>query len=127
MSRTMTPIRDILRAAAKAWGIEPAARLAQAQEAWPRVAGTALAESSAPVALRGGRLLVGVTHAAAGQEVRLRRAGLLRGLAAALAEDAITEIVPVSRRRLPGRGARTTPGDGRTPGDRKSPGGRRGG
>lgn len=120
----VTPIRDILKAAVRTWGLEPAARLARAQEVWPQIAGAALAESSAPVALRGGRLLVGVTHAAAGQEVRLRRTVLLRSLASALGEDAVTEIVPVSRWRLRGRGVRRTTGGAPVAGEGRRAGGR---
>ncbi|MGH2403414.1 MAG: DciA family protein [bacterium] len=96
----VTPIRSILKSAARAWGIEPAARLATARTAWPRIVGPALAAASAPVALRGGRLLVGVTHATAGQEVRLRKGAIVHALACELGENAITDVVPVARQRL---------------------------
>ena len=107
----VTPIREILKTAARAWGIEPAARLALAQLAWRRIVGQALAESSAPVALRGQTLLVGVTHPTAGQEMRLRRGAILKALARELREDAVTDVVPVARRRLPAgtRGPRSSP------------------
>jgi predicted nucleic acid-binding Zn ribbon protein len=96
----VTPIRDILKASVRAWGLEPAARLAAAQAAWPRMVGPALAELSAPVGLRGGVLRVGVTHPAAGQEVRIRTAAILKTLRRELGEGAVTGIVTVSRRRL---------------------------
>jgi predicted nucleic acid-binding Zn ribbon protein len=105
----VTPIRDILKAAVRGWGLEPAARLARAQAAWARLVGPAMAEASAPVALRGGRLLVGVTHPTVGQEIRLRRPHLVAALARELGEDVITEVVPVARRRLPAAaGGRST-------------------
>ncbi|MBM3470477.1 MAG: DUF721 domain-containing protein [Armatimonadetes bacterium] len=100
----VVPIRDVLRSAARALGIEPAAHLAAAREAWPRVVGQALAGVSAPVTLRGKRLQVGVTHEAAGQEIRLRRAEIVVALAREVGEGAITDVTPVARRSLPGRG-----------------------
>ncbi len=103
----VTPVRDILKAAVRAWGLEPAARLAIAQAAWPRVVGSALAEVSAPVALRGARLFVGVTHPTAGQEVRLRRTAIMTALTRELGEAAVGDVVPVARRRLPARPPRT--------------------
>ncbi len=99
----VTPLRDILKSAVRAWGLEPAARLALAQAAWPRIVGPALVEVSAPVAVRGARLLVGVTHPAAGQEVRLRRTAIVAALARELGEAAISDVVPVARRRLAAR------------------------
>lgn len=101
----VTPLRDILKAAVRAWGLEPAARLARAQAAWGRIVGPALAEVSAPVALRGGRLLVGVTHSTAGQEIRLRRRDIKEALTRELGEDVVSDVVPVSRRRPAARGA----------------------
>lgn len=100
----VVPIREVLRAAARALGIEPALHLATAREIWPRIAGQALAGLSAPVTLRGRRLLVGVTHEAAGQEIRLRRAEIVAALARELGEGAITDVTPVARRSLPDRG-----------------------
>ncbi len=108
----VTPVRDILKSAVRAWGLEPAARLASAQAAWPRVVGSALAGVSAPVALRGARLLVGVTHPTAGQEVRLRRAAILTALTRELGEAVVGDVVPVARRRLPARPPKT-PSPGR--------------
>ncbi len=99
----VVPIREVLRSAARALGIEPAVHLATAREIWPRIAGQALAGVSAPVTLRGRRLLVGVTHEAAGQEIRLRRAEIVAALARELGKGAITDVTPVARRRLPGR------------------------
>lgn len=101
----VVPIREVLKSAARALGVEPAAHLAKAREIWPRIAGPALAGVSAPVTLRGRRLLVGVTHAAAGQEIRLRRTELVTSLARELGKGAITAVTPVARRRLPGRTA----------------------
>lgn len=96
----VTPIRSILKTAARAWGIEPAAHLATARAAWPRIAGPALAASSAPLAVRGRRLLVAVTNATAGQEVRLMKAAIMHALREELGEGAIVDVVPVARRRL---------------------------
>lgn len=108
----VTPIRDILRTVAQTWNLEPAARLARAQEAWSRIVGQTLAEMSAPVAIRGGRLSVGVVHAVAGQEIRLRRTAIVRALARELGEEAVTDVLPVPRRRLPAlvRTTKRTPG-----------------
>ncbi len=102
----VTPIRSILKSAARAWGLEPAARLAAARAAWPRMAGPALAASSAPVGVRGKTLLIGVTNATAAQEIRLARTTIVHALAQELGEDGITDIVPVTRRRLDLRGPR---------------------
>lgn len=100
----VTPIRDILARAAGGWGLEPAAWLAHARRVWSALVGPELAHTSAPVAIRGKTLLVGVTHPTAGQEVRLRRTAILAGLATELGKPALEEIHPVPRRRLPGRG-----------------------
>lgn len=97
---TPVRVREILRAAARAWGIEPAARLAIARGAWPSIVGPVLARSSAPVALRGACLLVGVTHPAVGQEIRLRGAEIVKALVRELREDVVTGVVPVARRHL---------------------------
>lgn len=106
----VTPLRDILKSSARAWGLEPAARLAAAREVWPKVAGPTLMDTSAPVALRGGRLHVGVTNSTVGQEIRLRRTAIIRALNRAIGEEAVADIVTVARRRLPGREAhRGTP------------------
>jgi Protein of unknown function (DUF721). len=109
----VTPLRDILRSAARAWGIEPAVRLAAAQSAWARIVGPTLAEMSAPVGLRGTRLRVAVTHPAAAQEIRLRGQAIAAALARDIGGGAVTEVVTVTRRRIrpPGAGARRdTPG-----------------
>jgi hypothetical protein len=99
----VTPLRDILRSAAQAWGLEPAARLAAAREAWPTIVGPTLAAASAPVALRGRRLHVGVTNSTAGQEIRLRGTAIMHAVNRALGEAAVADVVTVARRRLPGR------------------------
>ena len=96
----VTPIRSILKSAARAWGIEPAARLAAARAAWPRIVGPALVASSAPVGVRGTILLIGVTNAAAAQEIRLSKTTIAQALAQELGEPGITDVIPVARRRL---------------------------
>lgn len=96
----VTPIRAILKDAARKWGIEPAAHLAAARAAWPGVVGPALAAVSAPVSLRGRRLLVGVKNAAAGQEVRLRGHAIAAALGRELGTRAVTDVVPVHRQHL---------------------------
>jgi hypothetical protein len=96
----VTSVRASLRAGARAWGIEPAARLALARTAWPQIVGPTLARVSAPVSLRGGRLLVGVRHPSAAQEIRLRGGAIIRALVRHLEEDVVTEVVPVARRHL---------------------------
>lgn len=108
----VTPLRDILKGAVKAWGLEPAARLAAVRSAWPRIVGAALAATSAPLVIRGPRLDVGVTHPAAGQEVRLRTRAITRAVNQALGEEAVSEVRVVTRRRLP----RPTPLAPRRPG-----------
>lgn len=100
----VTPIREILARAAAGWGLEPAARLAHARRVWGALVGPEMADASAPVAIRGKTLLVGVTHPTVGQEVRLRRTAILAGLATELGKRVLEEIHPVPRRRLPGRG-----------------------
>lgn len=96
----VTPIRAILKSAARAWGLEPAAHLAGARAVWLAIVGPDLAAHSAPVGVRGKRLLVGVTHPAAGQEIRLRSGVIIQALARELGEGAIAEVLPVPRRTL---------------------------
>lgn len=98
----LTTVRDILKDAARRWGLAPAARLAAARAAWPAIVGPVLAERSAPVTLQGRALLVGVTSSAVAQEVRLRGTAIVRALVRELREDAISRVVPVMRQRLPG-------------------------
>jgi hypothetical protein len=97
----VTPLRDILKGAVKAWGLEPAARLADVRSAWPRIVGAALAATSAPLAIRGTRLDVCVTHPAAGHEIRLRTLEIAGAVNRALGEEAVNRIRVVTRRRLP--------------------------
>jgi predicted nucleic acid-binding Zn ribbon protein len=99
----VTPLRDILRAAARAWGVEPAAHLAIAREAWPRIVGGPLAAASAPLSIRSGRLRVAVTHPAAGQEIRLRAGAIVAALNREIGAPVVDEVVAVAR-RLPGSG-----------------------
>ncbi|MDQ7859615.1 MAG: DUF721 domain-containing protein [Armatimonadota bacterium] len=100
----VTPIRDILKSAARTWGIEPAVRLAAVQVAWARIVGPTLAGMSAPIGLRGRRLRVAVMHPAAAQEIRLRGPAILAALAREIGEGAVSEIATVSRRQIrPGR------------------------
>lgn len=96
----VTPIRSILKSAVRTWGLEPAARLAAARAAWPRIAGPALAASSAPVGVRGKTLLIGVTNATAAQEIRLAGTTITQALAEELGATGITDVIPVTRRRL---------------------------
>lgn len=91
----VVPLRDILKAVARTWGLQPAVRLRRSQEVWPRVVGRVLAEVTSPVALRGGRLRVRADSPAAGQEIRLRREAILRALAREVGEGAVTDIIPV--------------------------------
>lgn len=102
----MTSVRDILKAAARRWGLAPAARLVEVREGWAALVGPVLAEASAPLALRGRTLVVGVTSAAAAQEIRLRGARIVKSLARALREDAVSRVVPVTRHWLPRARAR---------------------
>ena len=104
----VTSLRTILNAVTKTLKLEPAAHLARAQQAWPSVAGQAVASGSAPVGLRGKRLFVGVTHPAIGQEVKLREAEIVRALAKELGPGTIDAVVPVPRRSItaPGRHVR---------------------
>ncbi len=98
----VSSVRDILKTAARSWGLAPAARLASARAAWPAIVGPILAEGSAPVTLRGRTLLVGVKSPAAAQEIRLRGSAIVRALARELQEDIVSRVVPVMRHRLPG-------------------------
>jgi predicted nucleic acid-binding Zn ribbon protein len=97
----VTPVRDILKREARAWGLQPAVRLATARANWRRIVGPALAALSAPLAVREGRLEIAVTHPAAAQEIRLRAAAIADAVNRALEERAVTAVVPVARRRLP--------------------------
>lgn len=102
----VTPIRDILKSAARTWGIEPAADLAAARAAWPKIVGPALAERSTPLSLSRGRLRVGTSAAAAGQEIRLQSAAIARELNRELGSRRVTQVVVTMRRRLPATGPR---------------------
>jgi predicted nucleic acid-binding Zn ribbon protein len=108
----VTPLRDILRSAARTWGIEPAVRLAAVQSAWARVVGPTLAEMSAPVGLRGGRLRVAVTHPTAAQEVRLRGPAIAAALAREIGEGVVTEVATIVRKPFRSAGTRGRRGTG---------------
>ena len=99
----VTPIREILARAVGGWGLEPAVRLAHARRVWGAIVGPTLAKISAPVAIHGKTLLVGVTHPTAGQDVRLRRSNILAALAAESEKPTLDDIRIVPRRRLPGQ------------------------
>lgn len=103
----VTPVREVLARGIHRWGLEPAARLAEARRRWNALVGASLAEVSAPVGVRGKTLLVGVTHSAAGQEIRLRRAAILAGLAGKGGGGAFDDVRVVTRRRLGRPGARS--------------------
>jgi hypothetical protein len=105
----VTPVRDILAAAVKAWGLEPAARLVTVRRVWDRIVGDTLAVASAPMAIRAGRLRVAVLHGTAAQEIRLRSAAIANALNRELGEPVIHEIVAVPRRSLPGVERRQAP------------------
>jgi len=102
----VTSVRDILRAAARRWGLAPAARLVAVREAWAVLVGPALAQASAPLALRGRTLVVAVTSATVAQDIRLRGTGLVKALTRTLGEDVISRVVPAMRHRLPAPRAR---------------------
>jgi hypothetical protein len=70
------------------------------------VVGEILAAVSAPVALRGHRLVVGVLHHTAAHEVRLRQVAIVEALAGIVGKGVVADVVPVVRRRLPGRPGR---------------------
>jgi hypothetical protein len=101
----VTPLRAILKTVTKTWKLEPAALLARAREVWPVVVGPAIATASTPVSLRGGRLMVGVTHPTVGQEIKLRQTSIVAALTRELGSGTIATVLPVHRRSLamPGR------------------------
>jgi len=96
----VVPIREVLARKAAGWGLEPAVRLADARRNWKALVGAKLVEVSAPVGIRGKTLLVGVTHSAAAQEIRLRRGAILAGLNGPGGAPGLEEIRVVPRRRL---------------------------
>jgi hypothetical protein len=100
----VTPVRDILAASVKAWGLEPAAR-----RAWTRIVGDALAGVSAPMGIRAGRLRVAVLHVTAAHEIRLRSVSIASALNQELGESVVREVATVPRRTLPGAGAQHPP------------------
>lgn len=103
----VTPIREILKRTARAWGLEAAAHLVSARQMWPEVVGPELAKLSAPVTVRGKTLVIGVTHPVGGQEIRLRQARILAVLTREIGEGELTKVLVVARRRLPGSRAGT--------------------
>jgi hypothetical protein len=71
--------------------------------------GAALANASAPLAVRSGRLHVAVLHAAAAQEIRLRAGAIVAAVNRELGDPVVREVATVPRRTLPGAVTRRAP------------------
>jgi predicted nucleic acid-binding Zn ribbon protein len=85
----------------------PRTLLAAVQEAWPRVAGAAVAAEAAPVAERGGLVTVACRSATWAQELDLLQVDLIQRLNAAVSEaDPNGREAPVSRLRFTADAAR---------------------
>ena len=70
----------------------PRTTLARAQEAWPRVAGAAIAAAAVPTAERDGVLTITCEASVWAQELDLMGEELVAGLNAALGDAAITRL-----------------------------------
>jgi len=88
----LTPLRNILRQAARMLGVERAAYAALIAEMWPEVVGREAAAHSRPVGLRAGVLLADAEGPMWAQDLSARRARIAAELNRRLAGAVVKEI-----------------------------------
>ncbi|HXF82084.1 MAG TPA: DUF721 domain-containing protein [bacterium] len=88
----LTALRQLLRGAARALGVERAAYTALIEDLWPAVVGPEAAAHSHPVDLRGGVLIAAVDPGLWSQELSARRGGFVAEINRRLGAGVVTEI-----------------------------------
>ncbi len=102
----VAPIRDVLGATAKQWGLARLAWLVDLQRRWPAIVGPTLAELSWPERVRGDTLVVAARQPAVAQELRWRERAILQA-AGTGQEGEPARLRVVVRTRLSGGTRRT--------------------
>jgi hypothetical protein len=97
----LTALRQLLRGAARALGVERAAYTALIEEAWPAVVGPEAAAHSRPVDLRAGVLIAAVDPGMWMQELSARRGGFVAEINRRLGAGVVTEIRFTPRMQSP--------------------------
>lgn len=97
----VTPIRDVLTAAAGRWGLRRLSWLVDVQRQWPTIVGPVLAGVSRPEHVRGDALVVVATQPVAAQEIRLRQRTILRALPGVGRASCPTRLLVIVRAHLP--------------------------
>lgn len=88
----LTPLREILKAAAKSLGLQRAAHAALVAEVWPEVVGGEAAAHTQTAGLRGGTLLVEAEPGPWAQELTAQRARFIEEINKRLGDPVISEI-----------------------------------
>lgn len=88
----LTPLRSILKAAAKSLGLERAAHAAFIEELWPEIAGPEIAPHTRVTGLRGGILLVDTEPGPWAQELTVQRIRYVNELNRHLGEHVVDDI-----------------------------------
>lgn len=88
----LTPLRQILKAAAKSLGVERAAYAALVDEVWPEVVGPEAAAHTRTVTLRGGTLLVDAAPGPWAQELTAQRTRFIQDINRRLGDPVVSEI-----------------------------------
>ena len=88
----LTPLRSILKAAAKSLGLERAANAAFVEELWPDVAGPEVAPHTRVTGLRGGTLLIDTEPGPWAQDLTAQRARYVKEINRRLGENVVEEI-----------------------------------
>lgn len=88
----LTPLREILKAAAKSLGVQRAAYAALVEEVWPEVVGREAAAHTQTAGLRGGTLLVDAEPGPWAQELTAQRARFIEEINRRLGDPVISEI-----------------------------------
>jgi len=87
------PIGDVVPSALRGMGLPSRAQTRRVFDAWARVADPSWRDLAAPISLRQGTLLVGVSSAPLRDELaRFRAAALLAALRAALPDDRLIAV-----------------------------------
>jgi len=88
----LTPLRSILKSAAKSLGLERAANAAFVEELWPEVAGKEVAAHTRVQGLRGRTLLIDTEPGPWAQDLTVQRARYVQELNRRMGENVVEEI-----------------------------------
>jgi predicted nucleic acid-binding Zn ribbon protein len=88
----LTPLRSILKSAAKSLGLERAAHAAFVEELWPEVAGPEIALHTHVTGLRGGTLLIDAEPGPWAQDLTVQRTRYVKEINRRLGEHVVDDI-----------------------------------